>query len=130
MYTKPYFIINGTLENWKSEFDKLVIYSNGNEEDEKNLNRLVNEFSQFSDESKQSIIDDICVEYLSDYKDNYNENKVIELFYIKCLDKRYLDAIEDIDKLIISILTGKFELDFDPLILVGLLETMEDETWF
>ncbi|HEP1704533.1 TPA: hypothetical protein VB684_001572, partial [Streptococcus pyogenes] len=62
-YIYPYFVINGTIDAWMEDLEKLVRYSNSSIESQ---NQLQNKFGDFSTENKTLIVKKIIQKYLVD----------------------------------------------------------------
>ncbi|HHH5281408.1 TPA: hypothetical protein ACP0ZT_001618 [Streptococcus pyogenes] len=80
-YIYPYFVINGTIDAWMEDLEKLVRYSNSSIESQ---NQLQNKFGDFSTENKTLIVKKIIQKYLvdSEWDETYPDIVMNFLLYI------------------------------------------------
>lgn len=125
-YTYPYFVINGTIDAWLDELDKVAKYSNN---DLKYLDNLFDKFNTFSIHNKSIVVKSLIKKYLidSDYDEDYP--KIIIAFLSKLFqDNKYLEQISknfsEEEEIYLYICIGKYKLQNEMIKLFTSLETL------
>ena len=125
-YIHPYFVINGTIDAWLDELDKVAKYSNN---DLKYLDNLFEKFNNFSVHNKSIVIKSLIKKYLidSDYDEEYP--KIIIAFLSKLFqDNKYLEQISksfsEEEEIYLYICIGKYKLQNEMIKLFTSLESL------
>ena len=125
-YTYPYFVINGTIDAWLLELDKLAKYSNN---DSKYLDSLFDKFNNFSADNKSIVVKSLIKKYLID--SDYDEEcpKIIIDFLSKVFqENKYLEQISksfsEKEEIYLYICTGKYKFQNETFKLFTSLEAL------
>ncbi|HES0499170.1 TPA: hypothetical protein VNE27_001180, partial [Streptococcus pyogenes] len=116
-YIYPYFVINGTIDAWMEDLEKLVRYSNSSIESQ---NQLQNKFGDFSTENKTLIVKKIIQKYLvdSEWDETYPDIVMNFLLYI-FQESNYINQIgKDLtekEELYLSIGTGIYHFQAEAI---------------
>lgn len=126
-YVYPYFVINGTIDAWLDELDKVVKYSNN---DSEYLDDLFYKFDNFSIDNKSIIINSLIKKYLinSDY-DEECPNIIIDFLSKVFQDNKYSKQISksfsEKEEIYLYICTGKYNFHNEMIKLFTSLEILK-----
>ena len=131
-YTYPYFVINGTIDAWLDELDKVVKYSNN---DSKYLDELFDKFNNFSVDNKSIVIKSLIKKYLidSDYNEEYPNiiiNFLSNVFQDNKYSKQISKSFSEEEEIYLYICTGKYKFHNEMIKLSTSLEILKKNYQF
>lgn len=131
-YTYPYFVINGTIDAWLDELDKVVKYSNN---DSKYLDELFDKFNNFSVDNKSIVIKSLIKKYLidSDYNEEYPNiiiNFLSNVFQDNKYSKQISKSFSEEEEIYLYICTGKYKFHNEMIKLFTSLEILKKNYQF
>ena len=131
-YTYPYFVINGTIDAWLDELDKVVKYSN---KDSKYLDDLFDQFDNFSVDNKSIVIKSLIKKYLidSDYNEEYPNiiiNFLSKVFQDNKYSKQISKSFSEEEEIYLYICTGKYSFHNEMIKLFTSLEILKKNYQF
>ncbi len=83
-YIYPYFVINGTIDAWLDELDKVVKYLS----DSSDVDDLLMKFNYYPIDNKTIIVKKIIKKYLIDYESDNDYPKVVTTFLFDALKNK------------------------------------------
>ena len=131
-YIYPYFVINGTIDAWLDEIDKVAKYSNN---DSKYLDEIFDKFNNFSIDNKSIVIKSLIKKYLidSDYDEEYPDIIITFLsnvFQDNKYSKQISKSFSEEEEIYLYICTGKYKFHNEMIKLFTSLETLKKNYQF
>ncbi|MBJ8326546.1 hypothetical protein [Streptococcus pacificus] len=131
VYTYPYFVINGTRENWLSRFDQIVTYAGENSKD--SIKELQKNLQNLSIDNQLKILEEIIKKYILELEFLEKIPKLVIHFLNEYFSKKQHNLVNDLSltsQIFLSIVLEKFEIKGDIYDIIELLKELKKDSLF